>query len=113
MNQILAKCFLPFACAVALSGAMLAASSRPAAAQGDAEAGRHLAQTWCSGCHVVGPSDHATSNGAPTFAAVAHTEGLSAESLAAFLRAPHGRMPDLHLSRPEIGDLSAYIRSLR
>jgi mono/diheme cytochrome c family protein len=97
MNQILAKCFLPFACAVALSGAMLAASSRPAAAQGDAEAGRHLAQTWCSGCHVVGPSDHATSNGAPTFAAVAHTEG----------------MPDLHLSRPEIGDLSAYIRSLR
>jgi hypothetical protein len=34
-------------------------------------------------------------------------------SLRAFLQTPHERMPDLHLSRDEIDDLTAYILSLR
>jgi hypothetical protein len=34
-------------------------------------------------------------------------------ALDAFLQTPHHRMPDLHLSRAEIDDVSAYILSLR
>ncbi len=34
-------------------------------------------------------------------------------SLRVFLQSPHARMPDLHLSRDEIADVSAYILSLR
>jgi len=33
--------------------------------------------------------------------------------LEVFLQTPHGRMPDLHLSRDEIDDVSAYILSLK
>ena len=88
----------------------------PASAQdiGDAAHGRQLAETWCSSCHVVGPSTaRGTSNGAPTFAAVATMKSTTPMSLHAFLLTPHANMPDLHLSRDEIDDLSAYILSLR
>ena len=34
-------------------------------------------------------------------------------ALDVFLQTPHHRMPDLHLSRTEIDDVSAYILSLR
>jgi hypothetical protein len=33
--------------------------------------------------------------------------------LRVFLQTPHGRMPDLHLMREEIANLSAYIVSLK
>jgi mono/diheme cytochrome c family protein len=63
---------------------------------GDAEAGRRLSETWCSTCHVV-----------------TATQSQGAGTGAAFLQTPHHQMPDLHLSREEIGDVAAYIRSLR
>jgi mono/diheme cytochrome c family protein len=80
----------------------------------DASAGSQLAQRWCSNCHVVGQSQgRGTSTGAPPFAAVAEMPSTTAMSLRAFLMTPHGRMPDLHLTRDEIDDVSAYILSLR
>jgi len=88
----------------------------PVSAQdiGDAAHGRQLAETWCSSCHIVGPTTaRGTSNGAPTFAAVASMSSTTAMSLHAFLMTPHANMPDLHLSRDEIDDVSAYILSLR
>jgi hypothetical protein len=33
--------------------------------------------------------------------------------LRVFLQTPHGRMPDLHLTRDEVDNLIAYILSLR
>ncbi len=95
---------------------LLAGSFSRLAAQeiGDAAAGRHLAETWCSTCHVVTPTtQRGASNGAPTFAANARKKSTTPLSLRAFLQTPHERMPDLHLSRDEIDDLTAYILSLR
>ena len=53
---------------------LLATWAQQVAAQenGDIAAGQKLAETWCSSCHVVGPApDRGTSNGAPTFSAIA------------------------------------------
>ncbi len=81
---------------------------------GDPTAGGQIAEGWCSSCHVVGPaSQHGTSTGAPTFAAIARMKSTTPMSLRVFLLTPHPRMPDLHLSQDEIDDLGAYILSLR
>ena len=81
---------------------------------GDAATGHYLAETWCSACHVVSQTPrHGASNGAATFAAIARMTSTTPLSLRAFLQTPHSQMPDLHLSRSEIDDLTAYILSLR
>jgi len=103
-----------FIVAPLLGAMLLAATSHPAGAEGDVEAGSRLARTWCSSCHLAGPAQNsATSTGAPTFAAIAGMKSLTATSLRNFLQVPHGRMPDLHLTRDETSDLAAYILSLR
>ena len=99
-----------------LATILLAAWPRWTDAQeiGDVAAGRHLSETWCSSCHLVGPDPaRAVSNGVPTFAAIAQQKSTTALSLGVFLQTPHAGMPDLHLSRDEIDDLAAYILSLR
>ena len=81
---------------------------------GDAAAGRQLAEAWCSNCHIVSVGQQrGTSTGAPTFAAIAAQKAITPMALRAFLQTPHQRMPDLHLTRNEIDDVSAYILSLR
>jgi cytochrome c len=95
---------------------LLAVSATPALAQnaGDTFAGRRLAETWCSTCHVVTATQtQATSTGAPPFQAIAAQKAFTPMALNAFLQTPHHRMPDLHLTRDEIDDVSAYIISLR
>jgi mono/diheme cytochrome c family protein len=90
--------------------------SREIAAQHvpDAAAGRQMAERWCSSCHVVGPTQQGgTSSGAPPFTAIANMSSTTAMALRVFLMTPHGRMPDLHLSRDEIDNVAAYILSLR
>jgi mono/diheme cytochrome c family protein len=96
--------------------AILAASPFPLTAQeiGDVAAGKRLAETWCSSCHVVAPSAQTgASTGVPTFAAVARMPSTTPISLRAFLQTPHARMPDLHLNRDETDNLIAYILTLR
>ena len=103
--------------AMAWLGGILAAGSfsrLDAQEIGDAATGRYLAETWCSACHVVSQTtQHGASNGAATFAAIARMKSTTPLSLRAFLQTPHSQMPDLHLSRNEIDDLTAYILSLR
>lgn len=99
-----------------LSAMALSGSPSQATAQqiGDAMVGRQLAERWCSSCHVVGSEGvSGTSNGAPTFAAIAGMKSTTPLSLRAFFQTPHARMPDLHLSRDETDDLGAYILSLQ
>ena len=92
----------------------LLASSGAAFAQGDPEAGRALAQRWCSSCHMIDAGQGAASaTGVPTFTGIARMPSTTALSLNAILRTPHVRMPDLQLSNPEIADLSAYILDLK
>jgi mono/diheme cytochrome c family protein len=102
---------MPWLAVVVLAGSC----SRLAAQEvGDAAAGQNLAETWCSTCHVVAPRpQRGASTGAPTFTAIARMKSTTPLSLRAFLQTPHSLMPDLHLSRDEIDDLTAYILSLR
>jgi mono/diheme cytochrome c family protein len=95
---------------------LLAGSLSSAFAQdiGDISAGRSLAENWCSSCHVVGAaSQRGASNGAPTFSAIARAKSTTPMALRVFLQTPHSQMPDLHLSRDEIDNLTGYILSLR
>jgi len=81
---------------------------------GNIAAGRQLAGTHCSKCHLVtSQSDHGTVVGAPTFTAIANESSTNIQSLRDLFERPHYGMQDLHLSRVEIDDLAAYILSLR
>ena len=102
--------------ALGLAAALIVILPHGAAGQdaGDPVAGRALAQRWCDTCHVVGPQQQrGTSTGAPTFTAIADMKSTTEMALRVFLQTPHGRMPDLHLTRDEIGDVVAYILSLK
>ena len=85
----------------------------PAHAQ-DIEAGRMIAQTWCSRCHAVDAQSHGAQNDAvPSFLAIAKMSSTTQMPLTVFLSTSHGRMPDFSLTRTEIRNVSAYILSLR
>ena len=95
---------------LALAGILVA----PAAIAQDVRSGREIAETWCKGCHNVAPgakSMHDT--GAPPFAVVANTKGMTTTALTAFLFTSHNRMPDYSLTRKQVADVSAYIVSLK
>ncbi len=100
----------PFAFLV-LSGAFAFFSANPAQAAGDAYEGGKLAKIWCSACHVVSDDQQSGSEAVPSFAAIAALPERNEETLSAFLRDPHVKMPDMNLSNTEIADLVAYILS--
>src|SRR5262245_49555975 len=80
---------------------------------GDAARGRTIATTWCSSCHLVGPTQASTAADAPTFASVAQRLPNDLDVLAAFVANPHPPMPNLSLSRQDIRDVLAYIATLK
>lgn len=93
---------------------VLSAMVRAADPPADRERGQTLAKTWCAGCHdVERRTDRQRADGVPSFLALASDPRNTAERLRAFLTRPHGRMPDLNLSRQERDDLIAYLLSLR
>ena len=77
----------------------------------DVENGLKLSKQWCAACHVVTSDQKSGSVDVPTFADVARRK-TEKKPLAAFLAEPHGKMPNMSLSRSEIDDIVAYIRSL-
>lgn len=83
----------------------------PAMAAGDEQAGKILAQRWCSGCHVVDRSDGGTDT-APPFPSIAHRHPGDQKWLRGWLTEPHPPMPNLNLTRQEIDDVVAYLDSL-
>jgi mono/diheme cytochrome c family protein len=96
---------------VVLAASLLAATVANAR---DIARGKVIAQVWCGNCHGVDPGAQSAAHDAtPTFMSIARKTSTSAASLATFLKARHGGMPDLSLSRGEIADVSAYILSLR
>lgn len=112
MNAILAAGLL----VVMLAGAAAAQGASPSAVDGvDPALGRGLAQRWCAECHVITPAPPARPplHGAPSFTAVANDPTTSELGLRVFLQTPHARMPNIRLDRDQIGQLSAYILSLR
>lgn len=75
--------------------------------------GKRLAEQWCASCHVVTQDQTHAVSATPTFMAIAKRRGPELEQLESFLADPHPVMPNLSLSRQEISDLVAYIRSFR
>jgi mono/diheme cytochrome c family protein len=98
--------------ALAAALVLLPAALAPLPARADAAAGEVLARQWCASCHVIdGGQSGAVPQGPPSFRTVARR--LDPGELRAFLSRPHPPMPDLALTRVEIGDLIAYIETLK
>ncbi|CAJ0884996.1 hypothetical protein AMST5_03574 [freshwater sediment metagenome] len=93
---------------VSLAGAI--ALAVPALA-GDARQGAVIAKRWCASCHVVTKDQTSANADAPSFFDIAQRR-TDKKQIANFLVDPHPPMPDMHLSRKEIDDITTYIRSL-
>jgi mono/diheme cytochrome c family protein len=79
--------------------------------RGDVEAGRLMAQAWCTECHSVQWETAGTGKFAPDFTVAAGRR--SARWLHAFLHRPHVTMPDFQLEPDAANNLVAYIVSLK
>jgi cytochrome c len=92
--------------------AFLAPAGAVAQDMGDPAKGVMLARTWCTGCHVVEPGGRG-SDAAPSFMTIANDPKRPPAALRAWLTHPHPPMPNMNLSRAEIDDIVAYLRSLK
>jgi mono/diheme cytochrome c family protein len=90
---------------------MHVAAAQAVVAKGDAEAGRLVAQAWCTECHSVQWETAGTGKFAPDFTVAAGRR--SARWLHAFLRRPHVKMPDFEFEPETADNLVAYIVSLK
>jgi mono/diheme cytochrome c family protein len=107
--MISAVSFRRFGYSVVLATTLL---PRPGIAA-DADNGKRLAERWCQACHVVTPSGpRVSTDGAPSFASIGARPDFDAAKIALFLLDPHPKMPNMSLTRPEAGDLAAYIAFL-
>lgn len=80
---------------------------------GDAANGRNIATTVCAACHMVGKGEfQSPAGGAPTFARIAATPGMTSIALSAALLTSHRQMPNIVLQPDERRDIIAYILSL-
>ena len=100
---------LEFRVLMLLVAAVLALDAARAA---DPTEGRDLAERWCASCHAIAPG-RASNEQAPTFESIVQGNGRSDEWISTWLSTPHDVMPDLALTRDEIGALVAYFDSLR
>jgi hypothetical protein len=106
--------------ALAITASIAIAPAFPVNAQnlrgvGSVSAGRELAVTACSECHVVVPRRITPPRigGPPDFVDIANEPSTTAAAIFVFLHSPHARMPNLILSDRESSDVIAYILSLR
>ena len=93
----------------------LPADPPAAAAATPAARGEALARSTCAGCHAIGPAGTSPNPNAPPFAAVVNREGVTADTLAAFLRDAHNypREMDFSVHERAVDDLAAYMLTLR
>ncbi len=80
------------------------------AAPADADHGLSIAKRWCAECHVVGEGQSRAKTDVLPFATIATLK--TTKELTVFLTDPHPKMPDMALSRLEIADIIAYIKTL-
>ncbi len=100
--------------AVAAIACMLTGHEARAQEPGDSLKGFDFARQVCAKCHAIEKGDKTSPNPrAPTFEKIARTPGMTPTALAIFLRTPHAKMPNLILSDEELGDLAAYVMSLK
>ena len=98
----------------------LAAFSAPAFSQAPphyvpkAEAGRAIAQKFCSSCHLTPDMpERSVTVGIPSLSTLANKPEQTSEAIALRLINPPHPMPDMQLTRDEIADVIAYLAKLR
>lgn len=112
------------ACLTTLAALMMAAAcssvgSKPPVSEADRVAqevprGLAYARAHCASCHAVAPGDRASPNSAaPPFETVADMTGMTNIVLNVWLRSKHPGMPDIAVPDAHVGDLSAYLASLK
>ncbi len=81
----------------------------------DAKSGKELASKLCVSCHIVGreASSNTVPADVPSFTTIANKPGQTAEAIAGAIVIAHPPMPQIQLTREEIGDLAAYILTQR
>ncbi|MDA7948756.1 MAG: cytochrome c [Hyphomicrobiaceae bacterium] len=99
--------------AIVLFAALTILPGEPGNAAFEAANGKLLAQKWCSSCHLVTSDQIKASADAPPFATISRKSDEELNRLQTFLLDPHPVMPNFSLSRDQITDLIAYIRSLK
>ena len=100
---------------VSLALVYAAATALPVKATGEPEAAKGLVAEHCSECHAVpGYSAQGLPTvEAPSFQAIADAPDTYTEQrLRTFLVKPHWPMEQFHLSRSDIDNIVAYIKSL-
>ncbi len=81
---------------------------------GDVAQGLRLARAACSECHLVEKvAGRSTNPAAPTFAHIANVTGMTSIALTAALRTSHETMPNVIIKGSDVGNLVAYILSLK
>jgi mono/diheme cytochrome c family protein len=96
-----------------VAGAALLSARASAQDAGNVQRGSVLAQRTCVACHGVHKGQRSVNPLAPTFAAVAASEGMTAMALNVALLSPHRAMPNILLDPQERLDIIAYILSLK
>jgi len=98
-----------------IAGASLFSGVVHAQIHPDAKTGHKIASKLCTGCHIVGEKAANATMPAdvPSFEEIANKPNQSAEAIAGRIVVPHPPMPTINLTREEIGDVAAYIMSLR
>ena len=101
---------------LALAAAAIALAVTAAAqVHPDAKTGKKIAEKLCVGCHIVGAQAPGATVPAdvPSFARIADKPGQTAAAIAGAIVVPHPPMPQTNLTREEIGDVAAYILTLK
>lgn len=81
---------------------------------GDMRAGLAFARANCAECHAVTDTEDKSPNtGAPTFASVAKTPGMTGRALAVWLQTSHPTMPNFLVTEEDRNNVIAYIMSLQ
>jgi cytochrome c len=101
--------------ALTIAGASFFGGAVHAQVHPDAKTGHEIAGKLCVSCHIIGSEAASATMPAdvPTFEVIANQPGQTAEKIAGRIVIPHPPMPTIDLTRQEIGDVAAYIMSLR
>lgn len=84
------------------------------ASETPASRGLAYARESCASCHAVEPGQCRSPNpSAPAFESVANTPGMTRIGLNAWLHTVHPSMPNFIIDKSRIGDLGAYILTLK
>ena len=97
---------------LAAAGLLFGTLALASAASAGPDEGLSLARQWCTSCHIVAPGTGG-SDAAPPFESIANNPLVTVEGLRAWLADPHPPMPKFDLTRTEIDDIIAYIKSLK